>query len=1066
MREARRSGAGPRLRRSGSARTSLGTTLPLQPGPLIGRDEEVATGARLLTQPQVRLLTLTGPPGIGKTRLALEMARRVEGAFADGAWFVDLAPVRDPAGVPAAIARALRLRHLPAPAPLDGLIDHLQDRAILLLLDNFEQVVAAAAQVAELLAACGRLTCLVTSRTALRVPWEHSFPVPPLSVPDLSGPEEASADPGGLASVPAVALFLERARALVPAFQLTGDNARAVAEICVRLDGLPLAIELAAARIPILTPQQIAARLGDRFRLLTGGSRSWPDRHRTLQAVVDWSYDLLSVEEQAVLRRLGVFVGAFTLEAAAEVVAGPPVRDDRVLDLIAALVDHSLLVVDAGRPAPYRLLETIRHYALARLADAGEAEAARDRHLACYLRAAERGAHGLEGPRDPTPVAAVAAQHDNVRAAMEWAQARDDLLGGVRLAVAAAGRIWAGHIHPAEARQWLEGWLHRANAGPQRESLPEELRARALYWAGELAWEVGDNARAVQALDESAAAFRRLGDNRGLASALNTLAVVWYRTGEYAAARRALGESLPIARALADAGLTAFALLIRGIVARLEGDYQGAEAWGRESLEVARTAHLTRAEALAVDSLGVLAAQRRDGEAAEALAQEALARFRSLGDAYGTVASLNTLALAALARGEAALARARSLESLPVAKRVAARGSAGRSLLTLARAALLEGDAPSALPHVRDALGLFAEVGERLGIVQSLEVLGTAALQAGEAAGARLLGAAAAARARLGAPPSPLEREVLDRVERAAEALLAPGALAAARAAGEGMGLEGAVEEGRRLARALVLPSAAAVRPRLRVRLLGGFEVWRGGQRLPPTAWRRRRDRHLFAYLLIAREPVLREAVLEALWPNLSPESARASLNVAWSNVKRALGADGAEDGVLRLERGRYGIRRGAVVTDVEEFDGHVAAAARARDPQAALAALEAAAGLYRGHLLPDEANEPWTLVERERLRLAHLTVLERLAEARAALGQVAEAEARLREVLRLDPWREEIYRRLMRLLAADGRRAEALRLYHECVAALRRELAVEPSRETVALFEAIASGQPSDHLR
>ncbi len=687
MRGSRGSAAGRRIRRSGRARAGPGTSLPLQPAPLIGRDEEVASGARLLAQPQVRLLTLTGPPGIGKTRLALEMARRAEGAFADGAWFVDLAPVRDPAGVPAAIARALRLRHLPASAPLDGLIDHLQDRAILLLLDNFEQVVAAAAQVAELLAACGRLTCLVTSRTALRVPWEHAFPVPPLAVPDLSGPEGASVDPEGIASIPAVALFLERARAVVPAFQLSGDNARAVAEICVRLDGLPLAIELAAARIPILTPQQIAARLGDRFRLLTGGSRSWPDRHRTLQAVVDWSYDLLSVEEQAVLRRLGVFAGAFTLEAAAEVVAGPPVRDDRVLDLIAALVDHSLLVVDAGRPAPYRLLETIRHYALARLADAGEAEAARDRHLACYLRAAELGAHGLEGPRDPTPVAAVAAQHDNLRAAMEWAQARDDLLGGLRLAVAAAGRIWAGHIHPAEARLWLEGWLHRAEAGPQREPLPEALRARALYWAGELAWEVGDNARARRALEESAEVFRHLDDDRGLAAALNTLAVVWYRTGEYAAARRTLGESLPICRALADPGLTAFALLIRGIVARLEGDYQGAEAFGRESLEVARAATLTRAEALALDSLGVLAAQCRDGVAAESMAQEALTRFRLLEDAYGTAASLNTLALAALARGEAALARARSLESLPISKRIRSSRRSSRQRSIRARSA-------------------------------------------------------------------------------------------------------------------------------------------------------------------------------------------------------------------------------------------------------------------------------------------------------------------------------------------------------------------------------------------
>lgn len=260
------------------------------------------------------------------------------------------------------------------------------------------------------------------------------------------------------------------------------------------------------------------------------------------------------------------------------------------------------------------------------------------------------------------------------------------------------------------------------------------------------------------------------------------------------------------------------------------------------------------------------------------------------------------------------------------------------------------------------------------------------------------------------------------------------------------------------------LPSRACRRtstpPLLTVRLLGGFEVYRGAERVPPTAWRRRRARLLFCYLLLARGPVPRDVVLEALWPDLSPQSARASLNVAWSNAKRALGAGaGAAAGYFLLERGRYGLRRELVVTDVEEFERHLAAADRAQEPERALAALEAATSTYRGDLLPEAASEPWTVIERERLHELYVGAMERLADVKAARGRLAEAGAHLREILRIDPWREEIYRRLMAVLAEGGRRSEALRLYRQCAAILRRELGVEPGPETQALFEVVAAG-------
>ncbi|HXF81871.1 MAG TPA: tetratricopeptide repeat protein, partial [bacterium] len=958
---------------------------------------------RLLAQPGVRLLTLTGPPGIGKTRLAVELARRAAEAFPDGVVFVDLAPLREAAQVPGAIAQALRIRQIPGVEPLDSLIDHLQGRAALLVLDNFEQVVDASPQVAELLATCGSLKCLVTSRVALRLAWEQQFPVPPLAAPDPVRLREGAVDPAELRRVPSVALFVERARAVAPAFDLTAGNAAAVAEICVRLDGMPLAIELAAARAAVLAPHQIAARLGDRFALLTRGSPSAHARHRTLRGVMDWSYDLLAPEERAVLRRLGVFAGPFTLAAAAEVVAGPPVAAGRALEMIATLVEHSLVVADTAAPAPYRLLETIREYALARLEEAGETAAARDRHLTYYLRLSEEGAHGLEGPRDSGLALEVAAQHENIRAAMAWAQARGDEAQGLRLAIAAAGRIWAGRIHPAEARAWLEGWLPRAEASP-------ELRARGLYWAGELAWEVGDTPRAVAALQESVALFRRLHHRAGIAAALNTLAVVLYRKGEYAPARAAVDESLGIARALGDAGATAFALLVRGIIARLQGDYVAAERFGRESLAVARDGGLLRAAALALDSLGLLAVQRGDPDSGERLSREALAIFRKLDDAYGVAATLNTLAMASLARGDVAQARARSLESLPISQRVAASGSVGRSRLTRARAALLAGDLPEALAQAGEALHAFRTAGEPLGVIQTIETLGVLAVRSGHAPTAlRLMACAASARETLGAEAPPAEREAVADAMRQAAA--APDAAPVAQSSGGAMTLEEAVQAAEAFlrTRAHPVPAAALLGRRVTVRLLGGFEAIRGGRVLPRQVWRRRRDRVLFCFLLVAREPVPREAVLDALWPDLPPASARASLNVAWSNIKRALQADGdpAVDYLL-LDRGRYGVRRDLVQTDVEEFERHLAAADRlarrqgAGDPRAeaggadadAAAELEAAVALYRGDLLPDLANEPWTTVERERLRAAFIAALERLAAIRAGQGRIAEAEA------------------------------------------------------------------------
>jgi DNA-binding SARP family transcriptional activator len=317
----------------------------------------------------------------------------------------------------------------------------------------------------------------------------------------------------------------------------------------------------------------------------------------------------------------------------------------------------------------------------------------------------------------------------------------------------------------------------------------------------------------------------------------------------------------------------------------------------------------------------------------------------------------------------------------------------------------------------------------------------------------------------IGEGPPAFHRETVARTLRAAAVTLGAAAMEAARSVGTVVSLGEAVEKASALAHTLSLsaPQYTPAMPLLTVRLLGAFEVRRGADRVPPAAWRRRRDRWLFCYLVLAREPVPREVVLEALWPHLPPASARASLNVAWSNVKRVLDPrHGLAGGYLALDRGRYGVRREAVVTDVEVFERQIAAADPAQRAESILAALEVAAATYRGDLLPEAADEPWTVIERERLRGLYVATLRRLADAKAVLGRMVEAETHLREVLRLDPWREDVYRRLMVVLAESGWRSEALRLYRECAAALRRELDVEPDPETTALFEALAAGRPS----
>ena len=431
-------------------------TLPAPPTPLVGRAGEVATVCGLLRRAEVRLLTLTGSGGVGKTHLALQVAETLGDRYPDGVVFVDLAPLRDPGLVASTIARALGVKEAGGRPLLETLITQLRTRRVLLLLDNCEHLLAAAPQVGELLAACCGLTVLATSRAALHLRGEHEVAVPPLALPDPA----QGADPAALARVAAVALFVERVQAVQPAFQLTAANAPAVAEICRRLDGLPLAIELAAAYSKVLAPPALLAHVERRRLLLTGGTRDAPARQQTLRATIAWSYGLLEAAEQALFGRLAVFVGGCTLEASEAVCTADgalPIDAQRGL---AALVDKSLLRVTEGTDAEPRfsMLETIREYALEQLAASGQAETLRRQHAAYFLALAEAIVPQLIEPQEARWLARLEEEHDNLRAALQWFVDHDETEKAARLA-AALRWFWDthGHVGAMEGRAtWLQ----------------------------------------------------------------------------------------------------------------------------------------------------------------------------------------------------------------------------------------------------------------------------------------------------------------------------------------------------------------------------------------------------------------------------------------------------------------------------------------------------------------------------------------------------------------------------------------------------------------------------------